>query len=311
MDLVYSGVDVSKDYLDLGLFPSKEVKRFSYDKNGLSELISTLASLKVERIIVEATGGYEAAFVAAATKKKLPVCVVNPRQIRHFAKGIGLTAKTDKIDALVLARFGEMLKPEVRTLSNDDERELDGLLTRREQLMDMRTAEENRLRLSVGAVIDQIREHIEWLNKRIKDVDSEIGERIKASPVWRAKDELYRREKGVGKVTSAMLIGRLKELGHVNRRQIAALVGVAPMNDDSGNRRGKRRIWGGRADIRSALYMAAISAARTDPQLKVFYQRLVEKGKPRKVALVAVMRKLLIRLNAIAKASILKEKMAA
>lgn len=310
MDLVYSGVDVSKDYLDLGLFPSKEVKRFSYDKNGLSELISTLASLKVERIIVEATGGYEAAFVAAATKKKLPVCVVNPRQIRHFAKGIGLTAKTDKIDALVLARFGEMLKPEVRTLSNDDERELDGLLTRREQLMDMRTAEENRLRLSVGAVIDQIREHIEWLNKRIKDVDSEIGERIKASPVWRAKDELYRREKGVGKVTSAMLIGRLKELGHVNRRQIAALVGVAPMNDDSGNRRGKRRIWGGRADIRSALYMAAISAARTDPQLKVFYQRLVEKGKPRKVALVAVMRKLLIRLNAIAKASILKEKMA-
>lgn len=311
MDLVYSGVDVSKDYLDLGLFPSMEVKRFSYDKNGLSEMISTLASLKVERIIVEATGGYEAAFVAAASKKKLPVCVVNPRQIRHFAKGIGLSAKTDTIDALVLARFGEMLKPEVRTLSNDDERELEGLLTRREQLIDMRTAEENRLRLSVGAVIDQIREHIEWLNKRIKDVDTEIAERIKASPIWRAKDELYRREKGVGKVTSAMLIGRLKELGHVNRRQIAALVGVAPLNDDSGNRRGKRRIWGGRADIRSALYMAAISAARTDPQLKAFYQRLVEKGKPRKVALVAVMRKLLIRLNAIAKASALQENMAA
>jgi transposase len=250
-----------------------------------------------ELIVIEATGGYENALVAALGTAGLLVVVVNPRQVRDFAKAMGLLAKTDRIDASVLALFGERIRPELRELPSGESLELEGLLSRRRQILEMLGAERNRLEHARGAVKKDLQSHIGYLEKRLKKVDEELGERIKTSPLWRAKEELLRSAPGVGPVVSRTLIGELPELGRLSDKKIASLVGVAPFPRDSGTLRGQRVIWGGRASVRAALYMAAVVGIRRNPTLKRFYERLKAAGKPSKVALVACMRKLLCILN--------------
>ncbi len=297
MDEIWVGIDVSKDNLDVGFLPSNEVIRYSQGQ--IEQLVSDLQEKQPELVVLEATGGYEAAIVAALALGRVPSAVVNPRQVREFARSTGKLAKTDKLDALVAARFGEAVRPEVRPLKDEELAALDAITRRREQIVGMLVSEKNRLRLAITEVAADIREHIAWLERRKKHVEHELQQRIKKSPVWRAKDKLLRTASGVGKVGSTTLITSLPELGSLNRKQIAALVGVAPLNRDSGTLRGRRKVWGGRARVRSVLYMGVLAAVRNpDSELGVFYARLVERGKPRKVALTACMRKLLTILNA-------------
>ena len=251
-----------------------------------------------ELVVLEATGGYETAAVAALAEAGLPVVVANPRQVRDFARSTGKLTKTDRIDAELLALFAERVRPEVRPLPDAEAQEFTALLARRRQLLEMMVAEKNRLKVAPKPVAKDIRAHIEWLERRLKSVDSDLERRIKASPVWRAKEDLLRSVPGVGPVVSRTLIGELPELGQLNRQQIAALAGVAPLNRDSGTQRGKRMVWGGRRAVRVALYMAALTASQRNPTIRAFYQQLRDRGKPSKVALTACMRKLLVILNA-------------
>jgi transposase len=238
--------------------------------------------------------------VAALAAGGLPVVVSNPRQIRSFARALGILAKTDRIDAQVIARFAESVKPEVRELKSEDLRELEALVARRRQLLEMLTAERNRLSQARHVSVKRdLKTTIAWLERRLDGIDSDLGRRIRASSVWREKEDLMRSVPGIGPVSTRTLISGLPELGTLNRHRISALVGVCPFNCDSGTLRGKRHIWGGRAAIRSVLYMAAVTASRCNPVIRVFYQRLVQTGKPKKVALVACMRKLLTILNPI------------
>ena len=299
---MFVGIDVSKQRLDVHTRPSSEEWSVTNDAQGHAELISKLASLSPSLVVLEASGGYQAAVVAELGANKLPVAVVNPRQVRDFAKATGRLAKTDSIDAAVLAHFAESIRPEPRPMPDELTVELHALVTRRRQLIDMRTAESNRLETCrVMPVRRNIQKMINMLTKQIGKVDDDIDTTIKNSPVWREREDLLSSAIGVGPTTARTLLTQLPELGKLNRREIAALVGVAPFNDDSGKRNGPRRIRGGRAEVRSVLYMATIAAVRFNPQLQRMYQRLLSRGKLKKVALIACARKLVTILNAIMK----------
>jgi transposase len=294
----FVGIDVSKANLDVVCWTSKEYKRFGNEPKGIQDLIEWLKTLQPELIVLEATGGLELPFVAELAYAKMPVAVVNPRRIREFARSIGQLAKTDKLDAKVIAHFGAATHPEARKLPTEEEERLTALMTRRRQIIEMLTAERNRSHSARFAMKERIETHIAWLEKELSDLDDEIAKFIHQSPIWKEKDKLLRSVPGVGSITSATLLAMLPELGTLNRQKIAALVGVAPVNKDSGKRQKKRRVFGGRANVRSVLYMAALSASKHNPRIKSFYDHLVSKGKEKKVALTACMRKLLVILNA-------------
>ncbi len=292
------GIDISGKSLDIHILPEDRAQRFANDASGIGELVELAKEMEASLILMEATGGLESALAAECALSGIPTAVMNPRQIRDFARSLGRLAKTDAIDAEVIARFGSALRPEPRTLPDAQEQYLKALITRRRQLIDIRTAESNRLARAAAAVRQRIREHIDFLNQEIEDIDREIEKLIKESPLWLEKARLLREVPGIGSVSCFTLLGALPELGKLKGKQIAALVGVAPLNRDSGAYRGRRSTWGGRAQVRSALYMAAMSARRHNPVIRDFYERLRAAGKCGKVALVACMRKLLIILNA-------------
>ena len=295
----FIGIDVAKRQLDVAERPSGARWLGSNDLAGIGGLVERLRGAEpVTLIVVEATGGYEIALVAALTAAQLPVVVVNPRQVRDFARAVGRLAKTDAIDAGVLAHFGEAVRPEPRAVPDDLTQALQGWLARRRQLLEMLLAEEQRLARAPGAIRTQIQQHVEWLRRQLRDVDRELHGLIRESPVWRESENLLRTAPGVGPVLATTLLADLPELGQLDRREIAALVGVAPLNWDSGQQRGTRHIWGGRAPVRTALYMATLAAVRCNPVIRAFFERLSAAGKPRKVALTACMRKLLTILNA-------------
>ena len=294
---VYIGIDVSKDQVDVAVRPTGRSWSVQYDGTGVDELVANLNRLDPAAVITESTGGLELPLVAALAAASLPVVVVNPRQVRDFAKSTGQLAKTDRLDAQVLAHFGEAVRPPLRPLRDADTQALGAVLARRRQVMEILVAEKNRLGRAVPQVGPRIESHISWLKQELDDLDTELRLRIHSSPVWREKDDLLRSVPGVGPQVSLTLLAYLPELGTLNRKQIAALVGVAPFNRDSGPHRGKRSVWGGRARVRAVLYMGALVASRRNPVLREFYQRLLEAGKPKKLALTACMRKLLIILN--------------
>ena len=293
------GIDVSQGTLDVAVCPSGEQWQLTNDDVGIGQLVERLRTLQPVRIVLEATGGYELAAVAALGIGGLPVVVVNPRQVRDFARSTGQLAKTDALDAQVLALFAARIQPQLRPLPDATTRELSAVLARRRQLIDMRTAETNRLKLALEAVRGDIREHLRYLDKRIQDFDRELHDRLRNSPLWREKDNLLRSIPGVGPILTTTLLADVPELGTTDHKQIVALVGLAPLNRDSGRWRGKRSIWGGRGHVRAVLYMATLSAVRRNPVLKALYQRLLQAGKPRMVAIVACMHKLLRICNAI------------
>ena len=298
---VFVGIDVSKARLDVALVPTGEVLALDNDSVGIASLVERLKAQPPELVVLEATGGLQLPVVAAIGVAGLAVAVVNPRQVRDFARATGKLAKTDRIDAQVLAEFGRRLQPTPRALPEQATQELGALLDRRHQVVEMLTAEKNRLHRALRPVQLQIQAHILWLTQQLKELDKDLGDAVRASPLWREKEELLRSVPGVGKVLSLTLLSHLPELGTLERQQVAALVGVAPWNRDSGVLRGKRAVWGGRAPVRAVLYMATVAAVRSNPVIKVFYQRLLAAGKAKKVALVACMRKLLTILNAMLK----------
>ena len=297
---IFVGIDVAKATLDVAV-TDQPAQTFAQDASGLRALGQFLHPLRPALIVLEATGGYETAAVSALALAGLPVAVVNPRQVRDFARALGILAKTDTLDAHVLLRFATQVQPTPRALPDDLHADLRALVARRAQLIEMRTAEHNRLGTARRTLHPGLRQHIAWLDRRIKDTDHDIARLIAASPLWRTRDQLLQTTPGIGRQTSARLLVSLPELGMLTGKQIAALVGVAPLNCDSGTRRGPRTTWGGRAPVRAALYMATLVATRHNPIIKAFYRRLRDAGKPPKVALVAAMRKLLIRLNAMLK----------
>jgi len=295
----FVGIDVSKATLDVALEPPSEHWQVANDAAGIQQLVERLGQVHPKRIVLEASGGYEAPVLGALGCADLPVVAVNPRQVRAFAKATGRLAKTDQLDAQVLAQFAAAVKPELRPLPDAATRELAGLLARRRQLIEMRTAETNRLTLAVEQVRPEIREHLHWLDKRITQLDDDLHDRLRASPLWREQENLLRSIPGVGPVLTLTLLADVPELGSVSHRQLSALVGVAPFNTDSGKRSGERHIWGGRAQVRAVLYMATCAAARHNAVIRALYQRLLAAGKRKKVALVACMRKLLTVCNAV------------
>lgn len=293
------GIDVSKDWLDVVM--GSESLRVANDAEGLTEFLSRLRDAGVQLVVMEATGGYETQAATAIAGAGLRLAVVNPRQVRDFAKATGRLAKSDRIDAHVIAAFGQAVDPQIVRLPDAETLELQRLIARRSQLVGMRVQEANRLALMKGAMRKQIKAHIAWLDKALDEVNTDLTARLRTSAAWREKDELYRSMKGVGPVTSGTLMAGLPELGSLDRRSIAALVGVAPFNRDSGVFRGRRTIWGGRAQVRHIVYMAATTATRSNPVIREFYERLIARGKPHKVAMVACMRKMLTILNAMAR----------
>ena len=294
----FVGIDVSKDKLDVAVFPTKASFSVSNNQSGLDDLIPKLKTIQPELIVFESTGGYETYAASRLYAAGLPVVITNARQVRDFAKSLGKLAKTDALDAHVIALFAKAVKPDVRPLKDDISQELSALVTRRRQIVDMIVAETNRLATAAKRNRRDIKAHIHWLQKRLSQIDTEIKGEIRKSPVWREKDQILQSAPGVGPTTSAMLISNVPELGRLNRKKIAALVGVAPLNCDSGRFKGRRKIWGGRAQVRSVLYMSTLSAIQSNPIIRQFYQRLKEAGKCTKVAMVACMRKQLIILNA-------------
>ncbi len=294
----YIGIDVSKATLDVASLPTGESWTVTNDDLGLVELTPRLISLAPVLVVLEATGGFETLAAITLAKAGLPIAVVNPRQVRDFAKAMGQLAKTDALDAGILAAFAQRMRPEPRPLPDEAAQLLDSLLTRRRQVVEMLTAEKNRLGFARGPVKRDISQHIRWLEKRLTNVDGDLQDAVSSSPLYQAKADLLRSVPGVGPVTTFTLLASLPELGHLSRHQIAALVGVAPLNRDSGTLRGKRMVWGGRAPVRAVLYMAALVGIKHNPVLRQFYERLRAAGKPFKVAVTACMRKLLTILNA-------------
>lgn len=301
MRSVFIGIDVSKAQLDLAERPEGQHHVFSQTPVGIDSLVAHARSLNPLAIVLEATGGLEVPVASALVVAGLPVAVVNPRQVRDFAKATGRLAKTDVIDAQILARFAEAVRPAPRPVPDAAAQEFSALLSRRRQLIEMRVAEHNRLGTATSHIQQQIRKHLIWLDRQVTALEEELGQRIKSTPIWRERDNLLQSVPGVGPILSRTLVAELPELGTLTRHQIAALVGVAPLNRDSGTLRGRRTTWGGRAVVRTALYMGAVVAVRWNPVLKAFYQRLRAAGKAAKVALVACMRKLLTILNAMLK----------
>jgi transposase len=298
MNSRYVGIDVAKATLDVGIWGEEGVETYSYDKAGLDQLSQALVGQPVARVVVEATGDLERRLVTALVMVGLPVAVVNPRRVRDFARAVGQLAKTDRLDAQVLAHFGQALQPPVYEAQSTEGEELSALVSRRQQLVAMLTAEKNRLNTAHGSVRRQVESHIRWLEEEIKVLDEAISQLIQADPHWQQQAELLRSVPGVGPVAASTLLADLPELGALGRQQVAALVGVAPLNHDSGRRRGQRHILGGRATVRRILYMVALTASRVNPVIRDFYQRLLAAGKCKKVALTACMRKLLVILNA-------------
>lgn len=298
----YVGIDISRDNLDLHQLPQETAARFEYSDDGLRKLVTYLKRRRPTLIVMEATGGYEARIAAELAAAHLTVVVVNPVQVRSYAKALGILAKTDAIDARVLARFARDIKPEARRLPEPEERALKAMVHRRRQLTDMLVAEKNRLqRADSSRVRDSINESIQFIKKQLKELDDQIKTVIRNSPAWREKDDLLQSMPGIGSTTSQTLLTSLPELGRLNRRQIASLVGVAPMNRDSGAFRGKRMIAGGRKSVRNALYMATLVACKHNPEIKTFYLRLTNSGKNKKVAITACMRKMIVILNTMMK----------
>jgi transposase len=299
----FIGVDVSKERLDCFCRPTGT--RFSYDNTppGIAALVQWVEGQQPQLIVLEATGGLERPLVAALVVAQLPVVVVNPRQVRDFARATGQLAKTDRIDAAVIAHFGEAVNPEVRPWPDHLTQQMDALMTRRRQLVQMLAAERNHLVSAPVQVQNYVKEHIVQLEELIKKLDQDIDQMITRSPIWKAKENLLLSVKGVGPVLSRTLLAELPELGRLSRQEISKLVGVAPLNNDSGKHKGKRSCWGGRASVRGPLYMATLSATRCNPVIKEFYQRLLAKGKLKKVAIVACMRKMLTILNAMIKSN--------
>ena len=295
---VFVGVDVSKDSLDVAIGSQKDIITFANDQKGVDALVKKLSRIDAELTVFESTGGYELLAASSLAEAGLPVVIVNSRQVRNFAKATGILAKTDAIDARVIAHFAQAVKPEVRQLKDRETSELTALVTRRRQIVEMIVAERNRLRLANKRNIKDIKDHIRWLKKRLDKIESDIGKMIQGSPIWRCKDDILQSVPGIGPITSASLICDLPELGVLSPKKIAMLAGLAPLNCDSGKFKGRRRIWGGRASVRSGLYMATLAAIRCNPAIKIFYQRLTDAGKCHKVAATACMRKLLIITNA-------------
>lgn len=300
-EATYVGIDVAKAQVDVAVRPTDDRWEVPNTEAGNRQLVSRLKTLEPVMVLLEASGGFELPLVAALAAEELPVVVVNPRQVRDFAKATGKLAKTDALDAATLAHFADAVRPEVRPLRDAETQVLNSLVARRHQVIAMLVSEKNRLGTTTVAVRPRIEAHIAWLERELGDLDKNLRRTLRQSPVWREKDDLLRSVPGVGEQLSLTLLAYLPELGTLDRRQIAALVGVAPFNRDSGTLRGKRTVWGGRARVRAALYMGALVASRHNPAIRDFYQRLLAAGKPKKLALTACMRKLLVILNSMLK----------
>lgn len=295
---IFIGIDVSKAHLDVAVHAPAQVWRVENCEQGIAALLPQLQALQPTLIVLEASGGFELVLVAALAAAHLPVVVTNPRRVRNFARATGRLAKTDQLDAQLLAHFAAALRPEIRPLPNAQEEHLTALLTRRRQIVDMLTVEQNRLHTVRTPMRRDIEEHLQWLEVKLAKLEQEIDDFIHGSPLWSDKDALLQSVPGVGPVTASTIVALLPELGQLNRQEIAALVGLAPIAKESGKKQGKRRIFGGRAPVRHVLYMAALSARTHNPIIRQFYERLLAQGKPKKVALAACMRKLLVILNA-------------
>lgn len=298
----FVGIDIAKDTADVCIDPEAEVMHVAYDNKGVATICQRLKAVAPTLIVMEATGGLETRLASELAALGLSVAVINPRQARDFAKATGQLAKTDRVDAAVLAAFARAIRPQARAIKDADTRALDDLVSRRRQLIDMRVQETLRLGTTASkAMLKSLNAHIVWLDKRITEIDTDLTQRLRTSDVWRTKDDLLRGIPGVGAVTSLTMLAKCPELGQLNRREIAALTGVAPLAKDSGKHRGKRFVWGGRADVRAVLYMTTVSAIRFNPRIKPFAERLKQAGKPAKVVIVACMRKLLTIMNSIVK----------
>jgi len=298
----FAGIDVSKDTLDVHIAPSGVSLHETYDEEGIEKIIEALKAARPTLIVLEATGGLEVRLACELSAAGLTVAIINPRQARDFAKATGRLAKTDRVDAAMLADFAKAIRPEARPLKDADARALEDMVNRRRQLIAMRVQEMLRLNTAESKALQKsLKTHIAWLEKQIAAVDNNLNTQLRASDVWRAKDDVLKGIPGIGAITSLTLLSKCPELGRLNRREIAALVGVAPLANDSGKHRGKRSIWGGRAEVRAVLYMAVLSAMRFNPDINAFAERLKAKGKAAKVVIVACMRKLLTIMNAMLK----------
>lgn len=298
MAACFVGLDVAKATIDVAVVPHEDQWHVDHTEAGLSGLVVRVQALAPTLVVLEATGGYETTLAGLLVDAGVPVAVVNPRQVRDFARAMGQLAKTDAIDARILAMFASKIQPAPRPLPDAATQDLTALVTRRRQIVEMLGAERNRLLLARTPLRRGVRDHIRWLERQLAALDADIAALIRQSPVWRERDDLLRSVPGIGPQTASLLITHLPELGRLTRQQIAALVGVAPLNRDSGRHRGRRTTWGGRATVRAGLYMATLVATRYNVVIRNFYQRLVAIGKPKKLALVASMRKLLTILNA-------------
>lgn len=298
----FAGIDISKATFDMGFYPQKQVTRFAYDDQGVAQAIECLKSNRPTLVVLEATGGIETRLATELVAAGLEVAVVNPRQVRDFAKATGRLAKTDRIDAIVIAHFAQAIRPQARKLKDENQRVFDEMVSRRRQLINMLVQEKlRRQNMASQKAHDSLDEHIAWLHARIDSLDVDLTAHLRQSEIWRVKDDLLQSIPGIGKIASLTLLAKCPELGQLNRRQIAALIGVAPLANDSGKHSGKRFVWGGRADVREVLYMAALSAMRYNPTIKDFSLRLKNQGKAAKVVIVACMRKLLTIMNTMIK----------
>lgn len=300
---VVVGIDVSKQRLDVAVLPGQEDWSVANDASGHKELAERVEALGATLIVVEATGGYEQALTLSLATRGLPVRVVNPRQVRHFASALGMAAKTDRLDARVLAEFGRRVAPAVRSVRTEDAQHLLDLTTRRHQLVEMLTAEKNRSKQARGAIRREVAAHIKFLERQIKNVDGDLRRLMAESPAWQLQDDLLQSVPGIGAITAAILMAELPELGSLSGKQVSSLAGLAPFNRDSGKWKGQRHITGGRWRVRCALYMATLTARQWNPVIRALFERLIATGKPYKVAMTACMRKLLTILNAIVKSA--------
>jgi transposase len=299
---LFVGVDVSKAHLDVAI-GEQAPRRFANDDEGIAQVVAELSARGSSLVVMEASGGYDRHLLVALNVSGVAAVAVNPRQVRDFAKALGRLEKTDRVDAEVLRLFAERMRPEVRVLPDEQTRALDEVLGRRRQIVEMLVAEQNRLKQALAAPVQQdLRAHIQWLKKRLREVDKDLDKQVQSLPMWNAKVELLQALDGVGRVTALTLLCTVPELGTLSRRQVAKLVGVAPLSSDSGKHRGSRHVWGGRAAARAALYMATLVATRHNPVIRCSYARLLSAGKLKKVALVACMRKLLSIANAVMRA---------
>jgi transposase len=301
--LYFIGIDVSKDHLDVAIRPTDQQMQFGNNDNGVDKLIEALNPMSPSLIVLEATGSYHRLVLSRLIAVGLPAIAINPRQARDFAGALGRMAKSDAIDADILAAFGEKIRPELRAVAGEATNQLEALCTRRRQLVGMLTAEKNRLHSSPSSMRSLIKKHIQWLEKHIAELENDLDDQIRSTPAWREKDDLLRSCKGIGPTTSHTMLACLPELGQLNRHQIAALVGVAPFNRDTGRYRGRRHIQAGRTDVRCVLYMATLAAIRSNSIIRRFHQRLIAAGKLKKVAITACMRKLLTILNAMVRSN--------